>query len=259
MITGLFLLVVSGVGEGDISVINNNTRGDVYNSNTIVSMLKKINHGNRVVHDMCESLEEKYSYIVGSNKPSCRYNVSYISDTDILLFKISEPIREFMLTEKKTMCKNEKLECGSLTVIIKIIDLINSAIDVSINGNNIDVNIELIEFEVLFDTYINALNNVDVLTNITLSRTKSNLILNREKEKLKIQMNRYSVWKAGDILSIYIGEPIKNTLTYTGDVIGTTLGSALGSTIDGVSPSVSMGIEKKGILTFFGILIFWGG
>jgi hypothetical protein len=116
---------------------------------------------------------------------------------------------------------------------------------------------ELIEFEVLFDTYINALDNVELLTNITLSRTKSNLILSREKEKLKAQMNRHGVWRFGDTLSIYIGEPIKNTLVYTGTMLGSTLGSAVGSTIDGVSPSVSLGYENKIIVVLLGVLVFW--
>jgi hypothetical protein len=174
-----------------------------------------------------------------------------------MLYKIKEPVREFLLKEKKTMCKDEKMECGSLTVIIKILDLVNSAIDVSINGNNIGINMDLIEFDVLFDTYISALDNAELLTNITLSRTKSNLILSREKEKLKTQMNRHGVWRFGDTLSIYIGEPIKNTLVYTGSILGSTLGSAVGSTIDGVTPSVSMGHENKIIVVLLGVLIFW--
>ena len=226
-------------------------------SSVVVSMVRKLNHGNRVVHDMCESLEEKYSYISGSNKPSCRYNVSYLNGTEVILYKISEPVREFLLKEKKVMCKEEKMECGSLTVIIKLLDLVNSAVDVSINGNNIGVNMDLIEFDVLFETYISALENTELLTNITLSRTKSNLILSREKEKLKAQMNRHGVWRFGDTLSIYIGEPIKDSLVYIGSMLGSTLGSAVGSTIDGVTPSVTLGYENKIIVVLLGVLIFW--
>lgn len=227
-----------------------------YDKTKLIQMIKKINHGNRVVHDMCESLEEKYSFMGSSNKPSCRFKVSHINKTNINLYKIKEEVRNFLLTEKKLMCKDEKIECGSLTVILKILDLVNSAIDVSININDFVINIELIEFDVLFDTYMAALDNIDLLTNITLSRTKLNLILNREKEKLKALQNRHGVWKLGDTLSIYIGEPIKNTLTYTGDVIGTTLGSTVGSTIDGVTPSVSLGFENKVLIGLLSILVF---
>ena len=251
----LFISLVSGSSE--VSRVSNESQLVSYSDSVVISMVRKLNHGNRVVHDMCESLEEKYSYIRGSNKPSCRYNVSYLNGSEVMLYKIKEPVREFLLKEKKTMCKDEKMECGSLTVIIKILDLVNSAIDVSMNGNNIGVNMELIEFDVLFDTYISALDNAELLTNITLSRTKSNLILSREKEKLKTQMNRHGVWRVGDTLSIYIGEPIKNTLVYTGTMLGSTLGSAVGSTIDGVSPSVSMGHENKIIVVLLGVLIFW--
>ena len=257
MLSYLLPLVSISSFSTEITYRSNSSVDVNYDKTNLIQMIKKINHGNRVVHDMCESLEEKYSFISGSNKPSCRFKVSYINKTNINLYKIKEEVRNFIITEKKLMCKDEKIECGSLTVILKILDLVNAAIDVSINMNDFVINIELIEFDVLFDTYISALDNMELLTNITLSRTKLNIILNREKEKLKAQQNRQGVWKIGDTLSIYIGEPIKNTLTYTGDVIGTTLGSTLGSTIDGVTPSMSLGYENKIIIGLLSVLIFW--
>ena len=140
----LFLLLCYPCGGGEVSIISINNTYVSSHTNNVISILKKINHGTRIIHDMCESLEEKYSYIRGSNKPSCRYNMSYLKNKDIILNKIDEPIRKFLSIEKKTLCKEEKLECGSLSIILKMLDLINIAIDVAISGSNIDVNIELI-------------------------------------------------------------------------------------------------------------------
>lgn len=252
----LFLLLCSPCRSGEVSIISINNTYVSSHTNNVVSMLKKINHGTRIIHDMCESLEEKYSYIRGSNKPSCRYNVSYLRNTEIILSKIGEPIRTFLISEKKTMCENEKIECGSLSIMIKILDLINIAIEVAISGTNIDVNMDLIEFDVMFDVYTQSLDNNELLTNITLSRTKANLILQNEKEKILNQISRRGVWKFGHTLSIYIAEPIKNVFVYTGNMIGSTLGSTIGSTIDGVSPSVSIGYENKIIIGLLSILIF---
>ena len=252
----LFLYLCTLCRSSEVSIISINNTQMSSHTNNVISMIKKINHGNRIIHDMCESLEEKYSYITGSNKPNCRYNMSYLKNDDIILNKIVEPIRNFLISEKKSMCKEEKAECGSLSIIIKMLDLINIAIDVAISGSNIDVNMELIEFNVMFDVYTNSLDNIEILTNITLSRSKANLILRNEKEKILNQISRQGVWKLGDTLSIYIAEPIKYTFVYTGNMIGSTLGSTIGSTIDGVSPSVSIGYENKIIIGLLGILIF---
>ena len=172
MLSYLLPLVSISSFSTEITYRSNSSVDVNYDKTNLIQMIKKINHGNRVVHDMCESLEEKYSFISGSNKPSCRFKVSYINKTNINLYKIKEEVRNFIITEKKLMCKDEKIECGSLTVILKILDLVNAAIDVSINMNDFVINIELIEFDVLFDTYISALDNMELLTNITLSRTK---------------------------------------------------------------------------------------
>ena len=40
--------------------------------------LQKINEGHRIINDMCETLDETYSIISGSNKPSCDYNIYYL-------------------------------------------------------------------------------------------------------------------------------------------------------------------------------------
>lgn len=256
MISLLFLLLCYSCRAGEVSIISINNTNVSSHTNNVVSMIKKINHGTRIIHDMCESLEEKYSYISGSNKPSCRYNMSYLNNDDIILNKIGESIRIFLISEKKTMCKEEKVECGSLSIIIKMLDLINIAIDVAISGSNIEVNLELIEFNLMFDVYTNSLDNIEILTNITLSRSKANLILRNEKEKILNQISRQGVWKLGDTLSIYVAEPIKYTFVYTGNMLGSTLGSTIGSTIDGVSPSVSISYENKIIIGLLGILIF---
>jgi len=214
----------------------------------IVNMVKKVNHGTRIIHDMCESLEEKYSFISVSNKPDCRYNVSYINNTDVLLFGINEKVRKFFQDEKKSACKNEKIECGTLTLIIKLLDLINSAIIVSINSNEIETNMELIEFDLLFETYIKTLDNPEVLSNITLFRKKANMYLKIEKERLIHLNNQNSLNIICYQFSMYIGSPVKDVLIYTGSAVGTTIGSMFGKAVEGVSPSFSISLENKVII-----------
>ena len=119
---------------------SNSTELSIYSNNklVIVDFLKNINDGNRIINDMCETLDEKYSIISGSNKPSCDYNVSYLNDTDVLVYYINKDIKTFFLAEKNNFCKKEQIECGELTIIIKLLDLINSAVKLSLLNSSMD-------------------------------------------------------------------------------------------------------------------------
>ena len=153
----------------------------------IVSFLKNINDGNILVNDICESLDETYSIMAGTTKPSCEYNISYINDNEIVIYSVSNLIKTFFLEEKKNYCKQEKIECGELTIIMKLINLLNSAVHISINTKNINdliLNLEIIEFEPLFKLYKNSLFNTEFLANITVSKQKANILLNKEKIRL---------------------------------------------------------------------------
>ena len=133
-----FVLLSVLLTKGQLINATNTTDIALYfNSDlNVIDFLSKINEGNRIIYDMCELLDETYSIISGTNKPSCGYNVSYI-DTDIIyVYHIKADIRKFLQDEKKNFCKHQKIECGELTIIIKLLDIINFATDLSVKTNN---------------------------------------------------------------------------------------------------------------------------
>ena len=84
------------------------------------------------------------------------YNISYINDTDIILSGIRPDLRNFFKFSKKD-CVMRKNWSVQLTIIIKLIDLINSVVEIALNNNNtIDLwkNLEIIDFKNLFNFYI---------------------------------------------------------------------------------------------------------
>ena len=217
----------------------------------ILGLIKNLNEGNRIVNDMCEMLEEKVGIISGSDKPNCRYNASFISNKSLNLFDVGENVRKFLLSRKKEHCKAEKLECGELTIILKLVDLINSVVHIALKLNSpheLIVNIDAISFEDLFTLYVSSLDNYEVLSNITLKKQRANVILDRERQRIKQIQGRGSMRRVADDINIYLGEPLKDTLGYVGNTIGSTLGNLLGSTIEGTSPSLTISNENKLIL-----------
>jgi len=164
---------------------------------TIVHFLKHINEGHFLVNDMCESIDESYSIMSGSNKPSCDYNISYIDENNIIIYYVSDSIKNFFLEEKKNYCKKENIECGELTIMMKLINLMNSAVHISISTNNIQdliINLDIIEFESLFKLYKSSLFNTELLANITISKQKANILLNKEKTRLYNENKKNSIF-----------------------------------------------------------------
>ena len=131
-----------------------------------------------------------------------------------------------------------------------MLDLINNAVKLSVKSINFEelkTNLKIIDFIDQFITYKNSLNNIELLTNITLSKQKISVILERERTRLKHEMNKASYHHFAEFTHSYIGEPIKKLFTYTGSMIGQTLGE----TIDNIIPSLS--IEGK-VIIFLGII-----
>ena len=222
----------------------------VYQPFDVVGFLTQINEGSRLINDLCEDIDEKIGIMGGSTKPECIVNMSYINNEDIVVYKVDNSIRKFLVEQKKTFCSGEKIECGELTILIKILDLINNAVKlsvVSVNFNELNTNLKIIDFNDQFITYKHSLSNIELLTNITLSKQKINVILERERTRLKHEMNKASYHYFAEFAHSYVGEPIKKVLTYTGSMIGETLGE----TIDNIIPSLS--IEGK-VIIFLGII-----
>ena len=224
----------------------------------ILRLVKKLNEGNRIVNDMCEMLEEKVGIITGSDKPNCRYNASFISNDTINLFDVGENVRQFLLSRKKEHCKAEKLECGELTIILKLVDLINSVVHIALKLNSpqeLVVNSDVISFDELFTLYISSLDNYEVLSNITLKKQRANVILDRERQRIKQIQGRGSMQRVADDISIYLGEPLKDALGYVGNTIGSSIGSLVGSTIEGTAPALALSLETK--LGIVGLIILY--
>jgi hypothetical protein len=238
-------------GLTSLSVYNSTTDVSTYPNNKIfvLDFLKNINDGYRIINDMCETLDEKYSIISGSNKPSCDYNISYINSSDIVLYSINTDIKSFFLVEKKNFCKTEKIECGELTIIIKLLDLINSAVRISfLNSdiNDLKLNLQIMDFYQLYNVYKKSLFNNDILTNITLSKQKANVILTKEKNRLYAEYNKASIDRVSDNFNTWIGKPIKNTFTYCGDTVS--------ETIESLVPELTLDVKIIIILVLFLLL-----
>lgn len=248
LIATKFIVKVETYTNKEITIYNKNN-----NTDKIIDYLYKINEGQKLVYDMCEVLDETYSIISGSNKPSCEYNISYINKTNILVFELKSSLRTFFQTERKNFCQKQTIECGELVIIIKLYDLINSAIKLSIANKNSDdlwINLKIINFDELFHLYKRSLTNFEILTNITLAKQKANVILEIEKNKIRTELSKTWTSSISNKLSIYLGEPIKNSLNY----VSCSIGDLFSNTIEHAIPNLSIEIKVIIILVLIIVL-----
>ena len=216
----------------------------------VIDFLTTINEGTQIITDMCEDIDEKYSLIGSYTKPECKTNISYIHNDDFIVNSIPSKIRDFLSDRKKELCKQEQIECGEVTIVIKLIDIINNAVELSVLSDNLhqlNNNLKIIDFDDKYIAYKLSLTNIDILTNITLSKQRINVILTREKTRLKKEMNKASYQYVTEFVTSNIGEPIKNVFVYCGTLVGETFGE----TINNIIPSLS--IEGK-IIVFLGLI-----
>lgn len=221
----------------------------------LLKLISYINHGNRIINDMCEMIEEKTNIFTGSDKPNCRYNASFIVNNTIHLFDVSENVRVFFLVRKQEACKSGNIQCGELTIILKLVDLINSIVHISLQTSEVEeifYNLEAISFYELFKVYINSLENTEILTNITLKTERATSILNRERMRIKRDDSRTYTEDAFNYVKIYVGDPIKDAFVYVGSTVGSTVGVALGTAVEGTTNGISVAPENK--LIAFGII-----
>ena len=201
--------------------------------------LLQINDGYKIIYDYCENIQLNTGYIFKEKKPDCFFNYSYIdTNDDIHLFKINSEIRSMFKDYKNNVCNEKNFECGEFTIVLKLLDIINSAIKIIMidtSNTNIWNNLKVIDFYSQVDFLKYAVNNVDILTNITLKRDKINLILTEEKIKLSNKMNEAGVNNFLGYIYNYIGSPIKKTGTYLSSLLGETVGG----TIEKIIPELS--------------------
>lgn len=254
-----FLVMIFSTGLlGSAHLTEKNDSRDVsnYNSihvqeNKIINLIKYINKGNMIVNDMCEMMDEKTGVFYGSDKPNCRYNASFMSENDIHLFDVSENVRIFFLKRKQESCAQSNNDCGELTIILKLVDLINSIVHISFKMSSLEdlfKNIEAISFYELFDAYQSSINDPEILANITLKRDRANLILDKERLRIKKLNSMTQSDHFFDGINYYIGAPVKASFCYVGDTIGSAVGNLLGSAIEQTTGGLGISGENKTIL-----------
>lgn len=219
----------------------------------ISQFLHQINDAYRLIFDTCESVDEQVSMFQSSKKPSCRYNVSFINNTEIQVYSISDNVRNFIQEEKRTFCKQENIGCGELTIILKLIDLVNSATTLSVSINNtrdLWTNLDLIDFYELTNVYISSLHNMEILTNITLAKQRASVIINQEKQRLREINNN----KTNRDLDSNIGRSLKELFGWIGGSIGGFFGNFLSSTFVEITPSLPWEYKTLFILLILSII-----
>ena len=142
--------------------------------------------------------------------------------------------------------------------MLKLVDLINSVVHISFKMkylNELFKNVEGISFYELFDAYQSSLNDPEILANITLKKDRANLILEKERLRIKKINSMTSSDHFFNGVNYYIGAPIKTSISYVGDTIGSAVGSLIGSTIEKTTGGLGISVENKTIL--IGLVILY--
>jgi hypothetical protein len=236
LITTLFL---------SLTIKNGNTNSSLNNrkyldEDKITNFLYKINEGYRTIYEICENIEIETSShfnLLGNKNPNCKYNMSYIIDSKtIIIYNIPNDIREFLYRSKTNKCKNLLIECGTLTIIIKLLDLVNSAVKITAeNTDYLWINLRIINFKDNYYLYLNSLSNNEIITNITLSKQKANIILETEKNRIKKMLARTWINSITGSIDNFIGTPIKDTGLYLTSTFGDLFSNALEHSIPNIA------------------------
>ena len=187
-----------------------------------VNFIKKINEGQKKISEMCDVLDETYGIISGSNKPECNYTIPFVNENEIVVKKIDYQVKKFFQEERIKFCKSQKIECGELTIILKLFELINAAITISlklVNSEFLWINLDIIQFNEFFELYISSLKNIEILTNTTLSKQKANVILEIEKNRIRSQLSKTWINSIQSDFNIYLFNPITDVLYGTGSIL----------------------------------------
>ena len=84
-----------------------------------------------------------------------------------------------------------------------------------LENHNIWLNLRIIDFDNLYNLYTKSLDNIELLTNITLRRSQANVYLEREKTRIVKEINMYTYERAIDSINYFIGQPIKDGINYS--------------------------------------------
>ena len=247
---------VFGLIATDIYTTNTTELSTGYIDDSVVpifNFLYKINDGKRIIQDYCEMIESDTTMfnMKSGTKPNCLNNHSFIDSNDTInIYRINEDLRTFFINKKNSFCEKQELICGELTILIKLYDLIQGAQDIllkDLENHNIWLNLRIIDFDNLYNLYTSSLDNIELLTNITLRRTQANVYLEREKTRIVKEINMYTYERAIDSINYFIGQPIKDGINYSVNGVA----DLFTSTISNILPELSF--DSKLII---GILVF---
>lgn len=233
----------------DVALYNN----DNPNMAQTIDLMFKINEGRRIIYDYCEVIEPDSSIFQTEKRPKCLFNYSYIdANNTINVSKFNNGLRNYFITKRTDFCKKEELLCGELTILIKLLDLINGVTDIvvkDVNNHNIWLNLRIIDFENLYNLYVGSLDNIEILTNITLRRQQANIYLERERTRIAKLLNQAYYERFADSVYSTIGAPIFDSVKY----VGSTVGNLFGEMIDGIMIELSM--EAKIIILVISVIL----
>ena len=223
------------------------------NAEKTINLLTDINEGSRLVYDYCEVVEPDTGLFSNEVKPFCLYNYSYIdSNNTVHISGFQNDLRSFFMDKKIKYCQEQDLMCGELTVLIRLLDLINGVTTMlsnDPNNENIWINLQVIDFKNLYNLYVSSLDNIEILTNITLKRQQATIFLEREKTRLSKILNRAYYERFADHVYNNIGGPIADSVRYT----GATVGNLFGEMVDGVFGRFST--ESKALMFIISVIL----
>ena len=210
----------------DITLFKQNIREEIRD------FMFKINEANRKINDYCDIIEVREGLLSNEKKPHCIKNLTYIdSNYTIHMFKNDENVRTFFEQKKNEYCKETNILCGELTILLKMFDLINGVTDIIMKTSHtyetLMFNLNVIDFKKLYHLYLNSLDNMELLINITMKREHVNVLLENERTRLNKLLNQAYFERFADNVNLYIGSPIFNSVKYVGSTVGTLFGEAI--------------------------------
>ena len=220
----------------------------------LIPFLSNINKGSNLVSDICNDLEPDNNLFNQIMKPNCNIEIAYI-DKDIIHIKfIRHDILDFLGKMKSKYCNRGEIQCGEIIVGMNLIKLLNQSIEITNKTSDLDsikLNLDIIDFYDRFENLINILNNIELLTNITLKKHKANNYIEHQKYLMKQRKNTqwYDSWSLSFKNSL--GNPVKNVITWS----GYTVGEGIGSIFSGFSSNAVSNVYSVGLILIIIIVL----
>ena len=224
-----------------------------YNNDFTKNYLVKMNKGINFISNLCYELNPPKKLLWNYDKPNCNLDFAMLDNEEsIVVNNIDLTITEFLQDMKLVYCSRSEIECGKIIVTLKLIRLLQSAINITLKNNNLlEFNLELIDFDGNIKLYFRILNSIEHLTNITLEKHKSNMYI--ENQKILISREKDRIWYDGWYRFGYnvLGHPFESLIKY----IGSGIGNGLGSVVSGFSSNITENLNVILIIILIIIVI----